>query len=269
MRDDPQNPARDDVWPADDSRVVNVLRSMTPADDLLEELPSGLWERISGQLATAEQPTVITGTTRLRVVEVTEDDATELDRSEHHTSQHGLSGNASAGNETAGNARSTDTPSPGEAGVVNLDDRRRQRWFRLAAAAAAVVIAAGTFGVINANGSGPSQELVASVDLEPLKESGNGRAELIDVDGVEKLRITAGGLDDAPGGHHHEIWLIDAGVTDPRSLGELPPGQTEIVVDLPAGVDPDDFPIVDVNVQADGQEQHSGADTSVLRGEFA
>ena len=139
----------------------------------------------------------------------------------------------------------------------------------MAAAAAAVVIAAGTFGVINANGSGTSQELVASVELQPLKESGNGRAELIDVDGVEKLRITAADLEDAPDGHHHEIWLIDAEVTDPRSLGQLPPGQTEIVVDVPEGIDPDDFPIVDINVQVDGQEQHSGVETSVLRGTLA
>ena len=36
----------------------------------------------------------------------------------------------------------------------------------------------------------------------------------------------------------------------------------------PAGVDPEQFPIVDINVQQDGQEQHSGVDTSVLRGEF-
>ncbi len=254
MRDDPENPTRDDAWADGDSRVVDVLRSMTAADEQLEELPPGLWERISGQLSTTDQPTVIAGAPRLRVVEPAADEAAAFDVPSHDASEP----------TTTDGARTA-----GTGGVIDLDDRRRQRWFRVAAAAAAVVIAAGTFGVINANGSSPSQELVASVDLQPLKETGNGRAELIEVDGVEKLRIVAADLDAAPGGHHHEIWLIDAEVTDPRSLGELPPGQTEVVVDLPAGVDPDDFPIVDINVQVDGQEQHSGVETSVLRGSLA
>ena len=266
MRDDPQDPARDDAWSDDDVRVADVLRSMTPADDEREDLPPGLWERISGQLETADQSTGVAGATRLRVVEVAERDTTDRDTPDQDGPTSTMSDHEARDHVASGDAPSTGARSNG---VIDLDDRRRQRWFRLAAAAAAVVIAAGTFGVINANGSGPSQELVASVDLEPLKDSGNGRAELIDVDGVEKLRLTAAGLEDAPQGYHHEIWLIDAEVTDPRSLGELPPGQTEIVVDLPAGVDPDDFPIVDVNVQVDGQEQHSGVDTSVLRGSLA
>lgn len=158
---------------------------------------------------------------------------------------------------------------PAVAPVVDLDARRRQRWVRVAAAAAVVVLAAGTFAVVASNGTGTTQELVASVDLQPLKESGSGQAELITVDGVEQLRITTAGLPPAPEGHHYEMWLIDAGVTDPRSLGALPSGTEEVVVDVPSGVDPDDYPIVDINVQVDGEAQHSGVDTSVLRGSLA
>ena len=73
MRDDPQYPARDDVWSDDDSRVVGVLRTMTAADEQLEDLPPGLWERISGQLESSDQPTVIDGPPQLRVVGPTVD----------------------------------------------------------------------------------------------------------------------------------------------------------------------------------------------------
>ena len=88
-----------------------------------------------------------------------------------------------------------------------------------------MVLAAGTYGVISANSPDSTRELVASVDLDPLKDTGNGTAELVVVDGVEQLRITADGLPPAPSGHHYEMWLIDTEVTNPQSLGELPSGQ--------------------------------------------
>lgn len=229
----------------DVGRVVDLLSSMTPDDAARDELPAGLWDDIASRLSSADQPTVLAEQPSLRVVPTPSAPAAE----EH----------------TDGAADDHGAP------VTRLDDhrRRQQRWRRVAAAAAVVVVAAGTFGLINANTPDTTTELVASVELQPLKEAGSGTAELITVDGVEQLRISAADLPPAPEGHHYEMWLIDAGVTDPRSLGSLPSGQQEIVVDVPEGVDPDQYPIVDINLQVDGQEQHSGVDTSVLRGTLA
>jgi hypothetical protein len=234
--------------PADDEmdrdgdvgRVIDVLSSMTSEDAVRDEPPADLWASISARMSTADQPKVLAAAPDLQVLP----DAHEP--------------------EPIADSHDAELPT-----AVDLDARRRQRWARVAAAAAVVVLAAGTFGVINANNGGSSYELVASVDLEPLQQQGSGTAELVTLDGVEQLRITADGLPPAPDGHHYEMWLIDAGVTDPRSLGSLPSGQDQIVVDIPEGVDPGDFPIVDINLQVDGEEQHSGVDTSVLRGSLA
>jgi anti-sigma-K factor RskA len=239
MRPDP-----DELGPdaEDFGRVVDVLSTMSSEDSWRDQVPGDLWADIESRLATADEPTVLASPAELRVVDPEPVDVT--------------SAPATPVASSAGN-------------VVQLDDRRRQRWFRAAAAAAVVVIAAGTFGVITTNSPDTTQEVVASVDLEPLKERGSGTAELVTIDGVEQLRITADGLGPAPEGYHYEMWLIDADVTDPRSLGRLPSGQDQIVVDVPEGIDLDEYPIVDINVQVDGQEQHSGVETSVLRGSLA
>ncbi len=61
-----------------------------------------------------------------------------------------------------------------------------------------------------------------------------------------------------------ELWLIDPTVTRLVSLGPL---RTDGIYDIPAGVDPAAFPIVDVSVEpVDGDPTHSG--DSVLRGEL-
>jgi hypothetical protein len=213
-----------------DLRVADLLRSVTSEDAHRESPPADLWDRIAAELPTADGPTVLR--TAPQVID-------ERD----------------------------DRPSDGV--VVDLSQRRRARWTRVAAVAAAVVVAAGTVAVVTNQTDRQTQELVASVELEPLKDTGVGSAELIQVDGVDQLRITAEGLPPAPEGHHYEMWLVTEDTTDARSLGELPAGQDEIVVDVPEGVDPDQYPIVDINVQTDGQVEHSGLDTSVLRGVLA
>ena len=70
------------------------------------------------------------------------------------------------------------------------------------------------------------------------------------------------GLD--PDDGYLELWLIDPTVTRLVSLGPL---RTDGIYDIPAGVDPAAFPIVDVSVEpVDGDPTHSG--DSVLRGEL-
>jgi hypothetical protein len=70
------------------------------------------------------------------------------------------------------------------------------------------------------------------------------------------------GLD--PGDGFLEVWVIDAEVTKLVSLG---PSRPDGTYDLPPGLDPEDFPVVDVSVEPlDGDPAHSG--DSVLRGEL-
>lgn len=244
MHPDPEDLGTDQ----DFGRVVDLLTAVTDQDAQRDEVPSDLWDRIAGRLSTADQPTVLAAAPEPAVIEPAVVESAPVESA-----------------VTDEGAPAATSPS----NVVDLDARRRQRWLRVAAAAAVVVLAAGTVGVISSGQTDQRQELVASVDLEPLKDSGSGSAELITVDGVQRIVITAEGLPDAPEGHHYEMWLIDSEVTDPRSLGELPSGVDRIEVEVPQGVDPEQFPIVDINLQTDGQVEHSGVDTSVLRGSLA
>lgn len=223
-----------------DTRVITALRAVQPQDTHREHPPADLWDRIAAELPTADGPKVLRATPAV-ISEATDEDAERTEQ---------------AGARTDG------------ATVVSIDERRRSRWARVAAVAAALVVVGGTVVVIS-NDDPVTQELVASVELEPLKAQGSGSAELIQVDGEPRLRITADGLPPAPEGHHYEMWLVTEDTTDARSLGNLPSGQDEVVVDVPEGVDPGDYPIVDINVQTDGQVEHSGLDTSVLRGVLA
>lgn len=220
-------------------RVLDVLSTTTDADLSLEDPPSGLWDSILLRLddepstIAPPAPTVVAGP----------------------PADPGASG-APGASEVQG------------AEVIDLTARRRRGWTLVAGAAAAMVLVAGSVGLIRTR-EDSTQELVASVELEALSDRGTGEAELVEVDGEQRLVVRTEDLGTAPEGTHFEMWLINPDITDMHSLGELPAGAGEIEVPLPDGVDPDDFPIVDINVQQDDQVQHSGVDTSVLRGVLA
>ena len=61
-----------------------------------------------------------------------------------------------------------------------------------------------------------------------------------------------------------EVWLIDSDVTKIRVAG-LPPGDSGRF-NIPADLDPEQFPVVDVSKEppADADTRHSG--TSIVRG---
>ncbi len=210
-------------------RVLDVLSTTTDADLPLEDPPSGLWDSISARLD--DEPEVV-----LEPVPA-------------------LSPEPTLAPEHAQPA----------AEVVDLTARRRRGWVLVAAAAAAMVLVAGSVGLIRTR-EDSTQELVASVELDALADRGAGEAELVEVDGEQRLVVRTTDLGTAPEGTHFEMWLINPDITDMHSLGELPAGADVVEVEVPAGVDPGDFPIVDINVQQDDQVQHSGVDTSVLRG---
>ena len=161
--------------------------------------------------------------------------------------------------EDAAQDRPREDATSDEAVVVPLAPRRRPAMWIGAAAAVAVVIA-GIVGVTLSRDD-TSREVVASATLEVLEGPATASAELVRTDDGDRLIVTAQDMPPAPEGSHYELWLVDPEVTDPRSLGPMT-GSTEIVV--PSTIDPADYPVVDISLQADGQQEHSGH--SLLRG---
>lgn len=162
-------------------------------------------------------------------------------------------------------------PAPPPAPVVSLDAHRRRRHRRvLTAVAAAVVVVAVTGAVLLRGGSSTDDEpqLVASTELEALEPVGGATAEvrLVRQDDHLQLELDAQDMAAAPDGQHYELWLLDPNSesAEPVSLGAMT-GSTSVPV--PAGVDPDDYAVVDVSLQEQGQTEHSGH--SLLRGTLA
>jgi anti-sigma-K factor RskA len=143
--------------------------------------------------------------------------------------------------------------------VVTMRPRRRAWVVGLAAAAAAVVIAV---AVIVVNGGGDDATVLATTTLDPLGAAGSGRAELVERDGALQLLVETDDVEAEDG--YLELWMIDPTVTRLVSLGPLRPDGT---YDVPDGVDPAQFPIVDVSAEpVDGDPTHSG--DSLLRGQL-
>ena len=136
--------------------------------------------------------------------------------------------------------------------------RRRRTWWTVGAAAAAIAVVAVAALVLRRDNA----DVIAEVELEQLDDSGSGRAELLDRNGSYQMRVETEGLDPADG--YLELWLLDSSATRLVSLGPL---RDDGLYDVPTGVDPAEFPVVDVSVEpVDGDPTHSGQ--SVLRGQL-
>lgn len=150
--------------------------------------------------------------------------------------------------------------------VTSIDaarGRRRvdERW-RLPLAAAAAVVVVIAVGVVAWMRPSDDRTVVAGANLELLGNAGEGTAELVDRNGRLQLRLATSGLDEPDG--FTEVWMINTDLTELVSLGPI---RDDGTYDLPAGLDPARFPIVDVSFEPlDGDPQHSG--NSVLRGEL-
>ncbi|WP_158412502.1 anti-sigma factor [Ilumatobacter nonamiensis] len=154
---------------------------------------------------------------------------------------------------------SDDAVPPPPTSLAAVRDRRRSGWWLASAAAAVFVVAAGAMVWLR---SDPAVEVVATVDLEQLGDSGEGTAELIDDDGTLELRLATDGIENADG--FAEVWLINSDLTQLVSLGPVRDDETYV---LPSGLDPAAFPVVDVSHEPlDGNPEHSG--DSVLRGQL-
>lgn len=147
--------------------------------------------------------------------------------------------------------------------VVPLRSRRRPLLLAAAAVAAGAVIGAGAVAVVQRGGS--DGEAVTTVALDALPDAdASGTADVVERgDGtrVLELELEAPELDDA----YYEVWIIDRSVEGMFPLGVVTPGRQ--TVELPAGVDLAEFPLLDVSVEPlDGDPTHSGV--SVARGDL-
>jgi anti-sigma-K factor RskA len=159
------------------------------------------------------------------------------------------------------NVRALDSARPSTSRRGAAADRHLG-WRVWGVAAAAAVVVVVTVGLLLPSGSSDDSTVVAATALERLGESGEGRAELVEHDGALELRLSTSGLDAGDG--FLEVWVINTDVTQLVSLGPL---RDDGIYDLPAGLDPASFPIVDVSVEPiDGVPTHSG--DSVLRGQL-
>ena len=142
---------------------------------------------------------------------------------------------------------------------IPIGARRTPRW-RILSAAAAVAIIAAVGGVLVVNRS--SESLISTTKLVALDGGSTSvDAELIKVNGETKLRLTAHNMGQAPDGKFYELWLMDRANTIPNSLGAMT-GSTTVIV--PASLDVDRYPVVDISLQPTGQPDYSGQ--SILRG---
>ena len=179
---------------------------------------------------------------------------------ERIAAETGVPAEASAPEPASGPPADVDAEASPPAPVTPLrPSRRRPMPWLLGAAAAVVALVAG----IAVYAGRPAQtDVVASVALDPLTagQYGSGNAKLIDDRGQYRLKVDTTDLD--PGEGFLELWLIDTKVSKLVSLGPVRPDGT---YDLPPGLDPAEFPVVDVSVEPlDGNPAHSG--DSVLRG---
>jgi hypothetical protein len=212
--------------------VLDVGASLDAVDFERVDPPADLWDRIASRLDAPATPSVI--------VETAEDVGDD--------GFHGV--------DTLP-AEPSDDGSP----VVDLAAHRRRRMTRVAVASAAVIAVLAGVGVAVNSLDDDAPQVVATSTLEVLEGPATAEAELVSVDGEQRLVVRAEDMPPAPAGSHYELWLVDPEVTDPRSLGPMT-GSTEVTV--PETIDTDEFPVVDISLQEDGTVEHSGH--SLLRG---
>jgi hypothetical protein len=152
---------------------------------------------------------------------------------------------------------------PDNGTVVPFRSRRRPLLLVAAAVVAGAVVGAGAVAVVQSTGE--DGDSVTTVALAPLPDAdASGVADVVvrgDGSRVLELELDAPALE----GSYYEVWLIDRAVDGMFPLGVVAPGTQ--TVELPAGLDLAEFPLLDVSVEPlDGDPTHSGV--SVARGDL-
>lgn len=146
--------------------------------------------------------------------------------------------------------------------VVTLRRPHRRAWLGVAAAVVLGLVIGG--GLLLS--AGESDNVVASTaltneGLSPLGADSSGNAEIIRRGDSYWLQLDLSNVPNEPTSYV-EVWLIDRQVEGMISLG---PFHGDGDYAIPSGVDPAEYPIVDVSIEpADGVPTHSGV--SIVRG---
>jgi anti-sigma-K factor RskA len=143
-------------------------------------------------------------------------------------------------------------------------DGRGRRVLTLALAAALALVVGIGMG-LGLNRLLDRQTILWTAELQALPAYSGSSGEAVveeDADGNKTLVITLNAP--RPVNGSQEVWLIDRGVTTTRSLGHLTPSSNRF--NIPADLDPRQFPIVDVSAEPpnDTEPRHSG--NSIVRG---
>lgn len=151
-----------------------------------------------------------------------------------------------------------------DAVVTSLTRRLARPKFLLAAAVTLAIVAVGAAALWSAGDGDDGRTVVATTAITsdglPVVAADGGEARLVEANGRLELELDVPDLPSADG--FYEVWIIDSDVDGMFSLGVVD-GDGRYV--LPSGVDPADFPVVDVSVEPrDGDPTHSGQ--SILRG---
>ena len=154
----------------------------------------------------------------------------------------------------------------------------RRGWLPLAAAAmiGAIVGGAAMTGMaVNQNNAPIAQpsatsSIVSTTALQPLPEGGRdttstGNAAVGSTDSGKALEVSTAGLEQTDG--YYEVWLIDPDTMKMFSIGSIAAGDQDSVLPIPAGVDLDQYSVVDISDEPlNGDPTHSKV--SVLRGQL-
>ena len=138
-------------------------------------------------------------------------------------------------------------------------------WFALAASVGVVIGGLATFIAMQATTSEPTPSVIAQANLEPLRDIEQpAQAVVQQVDGKDVLVVQAANLPATDG--YYEVWLLAPDATSMVSVGMLDASSSG-TFPLPAGIDLNQFPVVDVSLEHyDGDTSHSA--DSILRGKL-
>lgn len=156
----------------------------------------------------------------------------------------------------------TEPASTRTADVIDLASRRPSTvlgW--VVTAAAAIAIVAAGLGTLGQDPAVP----VATFAMDALDDRAEAPVdgEIVQRTDATVVELDLTGLDQRTDDSHYELWFLDLDAGQIVSLGTVDPTTTTVAV--PADLDPEAFPLLDVSVEPnDGDESHSG--DSVLRG---
>ena len=149
--------------------------------------------------------------------------------------------------------------------MVPTHKKRGAGWYALAASVGVVIGGLATFVAMQSTTSTQAPSVIAQASLEPLRDVEQpAQAVVQQVDGKDVLVVQASGLPATDG--YYEVWLLAPDAQSMVSVGMLDSSE-EGTFPLPAGLDLNQFPVVDVSLEHfDGDTSHSA--DSILRGQL-